>query len=163
MGKQRRERLKYRLMAKEKPGVVFATMAANARQALGQYGVELDMGSQGPVFRKWWESSFTKETPAAKLAPYWEELFMLVTAMDEFHAGRMIEVGDILASRLRMLTVGLTKGTWRAARHFLVYHTQDLSLVPEEMLEDTLRIEELENKLDKKLAAARAGGSRADR
>ena len=160
---RKRDRLKYRLLAKERPGVMFATMAANARQSLGQYGVELDMGSQGPVFRKWWESSFTKEVSASRLAPYWDELFMLVTAMDEFHAGRVIEVGDILASRLRMLTVGLEKNTWRAARHFLVYHTQDLSLIPEDMMDDVLRIEKLEAKREKDLAAARVSDAKAGR
>ena len=157
---KKRDRLKYRLLAKERPGVMFATMAANARQSLGQYGVELDMGAHGPVFRKWWESSFTKEVPASKIAPYWDELFMLVTAMDEFHAGRVVEVGDIIASRLRMLTVGLEKNTWRAARHFLVYHTQDLSLIPEDMMDDVLRIEKIEAKREKELAAARVGDSR---
>ena len=87
---KQRERLKYRLVAKEKPGVTFASMTANARQALGQYGVELDVGAHGPIFRRWWENSFVREQGRAKLAPYWDEMTLLTTALDEFHAGRMV-------------------------------------------------------------------------
>ena len=83
-----------------------------------------------------------------------------VTALDEFHAGRMMEVGDILASRLRMLTVGIEKGTWRAARHFLVYHTDPLALVSDEMMDDVLAIEDLEQKREKRIAAARGQAPR---
>ena len=154
---KRRERLKFKYMAKEKPGLVFASMTANSRQALGQYGAELDVGSHGPVYRRWWEGSFQKEHPRSKLEPYWDELTMLVTALDEFYAGRMIEVGDILASRLRMLTTGIEKGTWKAARHFLVYHTQDLSLIPEELMDEALKIEAAEARWEKRLAVARSG------
>jgi hypothetical protein len=143
------------LIAKEKPGVTFASMTANARQALGQYGVELDVGAQGPIFRKWWEASFTKDVPASRIDPHREELLMLITALDEYYSGRVVEVGDILASRLRMLTVGVKENTWRAARHFLVYHHEDMSLVPESMMDDVLRIEEIESRRAKKLAAGR--------
>ena len=83
-----------------------------------------------------------------------------MTALDEFHSGRMVEVGDILASRLRMLTVGLDKGTWRAARHFLVYHTDSLSLVSDEMMDEVLAIEDLEQRREKRIAAARGQAPR---
>ena len=153
-----RPRLKFRLIAKEKPGVTFASMAANSRQALGQYGVELDTGRQGPLFKKWYESSFLRNVQPAKVDPYRDELLLLTTALDEFYSGRMVEVGDILASRLRMLTVGIQKSTWKAAKHFLVYHHEDLSLVPEGMMDAALKIEELELKREKKLLAGRDNG-----
>ena len=79
-------------------------MVANSRQALGHFGVELDVGTHGPLFRKWWESSYTKDHSPATLKPYLEELQLLVTVLDEFYAGRMIEVGDILASGTRART-----------------------------------------------------------
>ena len=82
---------------------------------------------------------------------------MLVTALDEFHAGRVVEVGDILGSRLRMLTAGIEKGSFRPARHFLVYHTKDASLCSDSLMDEALRIEEKANKREKKLAVARGG------
>ena len=66
-----------------------------------------------------------------------------MTALGEFHAGRIIEVGDTLASRLRMLTVGLDKGTWGLAQRFLVYKSQDLSLVSDESMDEALKIDAL--------------------
>ena len=56
-----RERLKFKIVAKEKPGVTFASMTANARQALGQYGVELDVGSHGPIYRRWWDGGLSRK------------------------------------------------------------------------------------------------------
>ena len=84
-------------------------MTADVRTSLGQLGVDLDIGAHGPVFRKWWDTSFTRKIPAALLQPYKAELNMLVTALDEYHAGRVVEVGDILASRIRMLTAALSR------------------------------------------------------
>ena len=155
-----RERFKFRLIAKEKPGVTFATMVANSRQALGHFGVELDVGTHGPLFRKRWESSYTKDHSPATLKPYLEELQLLVTVLDEFYAGRMIEVGDILASRLRYLTAGIDKNCFKAARHFLVYHMEDTSLVSEAMMDQALRIEENDQRRQKRMATARGGGHR---
>ena len=145
-------------MAKEKPGVDFAQMTSNCRQALGQYGVELDVGSHGPIYKQWWDKSFTKENPCqkgSKFHTHWDELNLLVVALDEFYAGRMVEVGDILASRLRMLTMGIEKGTWRAARHLLVYEYKDVSLNPEELVDDVLKIEAAEIRQEKRLAVGR--------
>ena len=132
-------------------------MTANARLALGQIGIDLEVGAHGGVYRKWWDLSFTRQHTRQQLDPYWEELQLLITALDEFHAGRTIEVGDILASRLRMLTVGLDKGTWDIARRFLVYQNQDISLVPDEMMDEAMRIDNLEKKREKALAGARTG------
>ena len=151
----RRKRLKFILLAKEHPGVVFASMTANTRQVLGQMGIEADMGPQGPLYRKWWDTSFTRSHARKELEPFWDEFQLLITALDEFHAGRMMEVGDILASRLRMLTAGMEKGTWNLARRFLVYHQPDMSLVSDELMDEVLKVDALEKKREKALAAAR--------
>ena len=151
-----RRRLKFRLIAKEKPGVTFASVVANCRQALGQYGVELDVGTTGPIFRKWWESSFTKQHAGVKLQPYADEMLFLVTALDEFYAGRVVEIGDLLASRLRYFTSGIQKDCFQAARHFLVYHYEDMALVPEPLMDAVLKVEELEHSRQERIAKARS-------
>ena len=85
---------------------------------------------------------------------------MLITALDEFHAGRMIEVGDTLASRMRMLTAGIEKGTWNLARRFLVYHQADMSLISDELMDEALKIDSEEKKREKALAAPRGEAPR---
>ena len=85
---------------------------------------------------------------------------LLIAALDEFHAGRMVEVEDILASHLRYLSAGIEKSAWKVARTFLVYHTQYLSLTSDEMFEEALKIREHEIKLEKRLVAAKDGPAR---
>jgi hypothetical protein len=156
-----REEQKFRLVAKEHPGIYFASVTADARTALGQLGVDLDFGSHGPIYRKWWDHSFLKKVPASVLKPHAAELNMLVTAMDEYHAGRVVEVGDILASRLRMLTAALEKGgsegAFRLTRHFLVYHTRDLALCPDSLYDEAMKIESKAVQREKNLATAMSG------
>ena len=72
----------------------------------------------------------------------------------------MIEVGDILASRRRHLTAGIDKKCFKAARHFLVYHMEDTSLVSEAMMDQALRIEENDQRRQKRMATARGGSHR---
>ena len=134
---------------------MFATMTASTRQVLGQIGIEGDIAPTGPVFRKWFESHFLKEHAHSKLSPFLDELRMLITALDEFHAGRMVDVGDILASRLRMIATGVEKRAWGLARRFLVYHQQDMSLIPDELMDEAIKIDAEEKKRDRLLAAAR--------
>ena len=148
--------MKCLLLAKEHPGVVFASVTASTREVLGQIGLEGDLGPQGPLYRKWWDTHFTKEHSRAKLEPHWDEMQLLITALDEFHAGRMTEVGDILASRERMLTAGIERGTWNLAKRFLVYHQQDLSMVSDELMDEALKVDAAEKKREKALQAARA-------
>ena len=69
----------------------------------------------------------------------------------------MVEVGDILASRLRMLSTGIKENNFKVARHVLVYHAQDHSLVPEEVLDDAIRIEEIEHKRAQRLSKTQSG------
>ena len=113
---KRRKRLKFLLLAKEHSGVVFATMTARTREVMGQIGFESDLGPQGPLFTTWWDTGFTKTHARSKLEPHWDELQFSITLLDEFHAGRMLEVGDIVASRLRMMTAGIERDTWALAR-----------------------------------------------
>jgi len=145
---------------------MFASVTADIRGAMGQLGGDYDVGSNGPIYRKWWETSFTRQNTRQRLEPYWEELNLLVTAMDEFHAGRVVEVGGILASRLRMLTFGiernLTGKSWRMARHFLTYHTKDQSLCADSLVDEVLKIEEKAVRREKKLQLA-TGRSATDR
>ena len=66
---------------------------------------------------KWYESCLQRELPSGKLdqaRPAREEMDMLVSAMDELHGGRIVEVADILATRLR--TVVLRHGNWTLER-----------------------------------------------
>ena len=137
--------------------MMFASLTADLRGALGQLGTELDVGINAPLYQRWWENSFCRNHPAATIKPYYDELTMLVTALDEFHAGRMVEVGDILSSRLRMLTAGIEKGSFKLSRHFLVYHTRDLGLCSESMFDEAVRIEKRASKRDRELAALRGG------
>ena len=80
--------------------------------------------------------------------------------LDEFHAGRMLEVGDIIASRLRMITAGIERGTWALARRFLVYHQQDLTMVSDELMDEALKVDALEKKREKALQAAKSEAPR---
>ena len=71
-----------------------------------------------------------------------------------------MEVGDILASRLRMITAGVERGTWALARRFLVYHQQDLTMVSDELMDEALKVDALEKKREKVLQAARSDAPR---
>ena len=67
-------------------------MVASTREYLGQICMEADVGPRGPLFRKWWDTRFSKDYPRSKLDPYADELQLLITLLDEVHAGRMVEV-----------------------------------------------------------------------
>ena len=157
---KRRKRLKFMMMAREHPGVVFASMVASTRECLGQIGMETDVGPQSPLFRKWWDTRFSKDHARAKLEGHWDELQLLIAVLDEFHAGRMVEVGDILASRLRMIAAGVERGTWALARRFLVYDQKDLTMVSDELMDEALKVDALEKTREKVLQAARSDAPR---
>ena len=84
----------------------------------------------------------------------------MITLLDEFHAGRMLEVGDIIASRLRMMAAGIERGTWTLARRFLVYHQQDLTMVSDELMDEALKVDALEKKREKAFQAAKSDAPR---
>ena len=134
----------FRRLAREHPGVTFASVVADTRVQLGQKGFDHDVGATGPVFWKWWESVLPQKTSAAALSAVKAqgELLMLVTALDEFRQGRFLEVGDILASRARALAYyaeGADKGNkrWRIGREFLTDMEEPHSLKSNEMAQCT--------------------------
>ena len=57
---------------------------------------------------------------------------------------------------MRMLTTGIEKGSWRLARHFLVYHTKDSAISSEAMVDEALKIEERARKRERRMVAANA-------
>ena len=71
-----------------------------------------------------------------------------------------MEVGDILASRLRMLTAGIEKGAWQLARRFLVYHQPDMSLISDELMDEALKIDAEEKKRERAIATAKGETTR---
>ena len=62
------------------------------------------------MFRNLYDLCFTLRTDPRKVDPYRDELMCLITALDEFQAGRTLEMGDILASRARYLAAGIERG-----------------------------------------------------
>ena len=92
---------RFRRWARERPGFNFASHTSDVRQQLGQRGMDHDVGQRGPVFRKWFDSCLSPVVGAAKIGPRASELHLLVSVLDEFMQGRVMEVGDMLASRLR--------------------------------------------------------------
>ena len=72
---------------------------------------------------------------------------MLVSCLDEFRQGRMLEVADILASRARMLAYGLDKKNgaddkrrWAIATEFLTYTEEKHSLVSNATVDSACKI-----------------------
>ena len=60
---------------------------------------------------------------------------MLIIVLDEMVAGRFVEAADVLASRMRMLSVGIETNNWRSAQEFLVYRQRDPALVTADVLD----------------------------
>ena len=118
-----------------------------------------DVGARGPVYRKWYESCFMQKHGAAKLARHHDEATALITALDEFHSGRMLEVGDVLASRLRMLTFGTETGKWGVAREFLAYAPNEHSLVSDATVAQAIRLNKRSSKLASDLAKSSNHGA----
>ena len=96
----------------------------------------------------------------AQLEPYAEEAATLVQALDEFRAGRILEVGDVLATRLRMLAYGLEHNKWTVAKQFLSFALEDPSLVPTAAVKEALKLERAAQKQTKELALAGRGAGR---
>ena len=99
----------FRRTARERPGVNFASVVTDLRGQLGERGHDLGGGPTPAVFRNWYDYCFTLRTDARKVDPYRAELLCIITALDEFQAGRTLEMGDILASRARYLAAGIER------------------------------------------------------
>ena len=122
--------------------------------------MDADVGLHGPVFKKWHDSCLVPSIPHARMAPHAEEAATLVQALDDFRAGRLLELGDVLATRLRMLAYGLEHRQWDVARQFLSFAMEDPSLVPEAAVREALKMERASQKQAKELAAAGRGSAR---
>ena len=116
--------------------------------------MDSDVGTHGPVFKKWHDSCFVPTVPPARYAPHAEETATLVQALDDYRAGRLLEVGDVLASRLRMLAYGIEHDKWTVAKQFLSFAMEDTSLVPTAAVREALKLERAAQKQAKDLAAA---------
>ena len=59
-----------------------------------------------------------------------------------------------------MLTAGIERGTWTLARRFLVGRQQDFTMVPDELMDEALKVDAAEKKREKALLAARSDAPR---
>ena len=84
----------------------------------------------------------------------YDEIFMLVTALEWVLNGRILEVADILSSRLRCLAFGIETGKIDVAVQFLSYARQDQQLVNNQMVSVALDLHKAELKRAKALASA---------
>ena len=124
----------FREAARSHPGVIFANAVAQARQAIAQVNHELQPSRTGPVIRSWMDIAF-KPKHGSKIGAHGDELEMLTIVLDEIIAGRYVEAADVLASRLRMLSVGIGEGKWRTAEELLVYRPPTQSLLAPTMMD----------------------------
>ena len=124
----------FRKAAKSQPGLIFATAIAEARAGVQQLNHELQPTRTGPVFESWMKHCFHPRV-GAKANPQRDELEMLTVVLDEVINGRFVEAADVLASRMRYLTVGADTGNWTSARELLVYKPPHNSLITDNMLD----------------------------
>ena len=128
----------FRKAAKRHPGVLFADAVAKSRQGVSQLNHELQTSRTGPVFGSWFDHCFRRKN-AARLAacsrPATEEFEMLIIALDEIVAGRFVECADVIASRMRQLSVGIESGNWKTAEEFLVYRARNPALVSPDVMD----------------------------
>ena len=150
----------FRELGREQPGVLFASITSDYRAQLGSRGMDQDVGPQGPVFRKWHDSCLLPRVPHNRPKAKAEEILTLVTALDDYRAGRLLEVGDILATRLRMLVYGVENDNWGVAEQFLSYPMEESSLVPSASVKEALKLERAAAKHAKDMAAAGRNTSR---
>ena len=149
----------FRQLGREHPGVTFASVVADCRSELGQRGLDLDIGPQGPVFYKWFETCLFNHASAADATANRAELLMLVTALDEFRQGRMLEVADILSSRCRQLAYSIdrrngedAKRRQKVAKEFLTYAEETHCLVSNATVDAAIKIVERKDRREKKVS-----------
>ena len=149
---------RFRVIAQEQPGILFASVCSDFRSRLGRKGLDVEVGPQGPMFLKWYESCLQREVAPAKLEagrPIREEMELLVTALDELHGGRVTEVADILATRIRMLAFGVETGLWNVAEQFLGYSVKENSLIDDATVSQALKLEKEQRRREADLEAVR--------
>ena len=129
---------------------------------LGSIGAEGDVARSGPVFKKWYESYYLPRNPGSRIpARDRDEFRCIVTCLDALAARRLLELGDYMSSRLRMLSVGCETGHWRIAKEFLSYETRDEPLVKPAMMDVAVELAAKRNKRERDIARVGAGGAGA--
>ena len=78
----------------------------------------------------------------------------MITALDDYQAGRILELRDTLATRLRMLAYGIEHDNWSVAQQFLSFPMEGTSLVPTATVKLALKLERAVAKQAKDMAAA---------
>ena len=129
-----RDEQPFRKAAKNRPGLIFATAIAEARAGVQQLNHELQASRSGPVFESFMKHCFYPKV-GGKVSSHRDELEMLTIVLDEVIAGRFVEAADILASRMRYLTVGVDSNNWASARELLVYRPLHNALITDSMLD----------------------------
>ena len=149
---------RFRVIAQEQPGVLFASACSDFRSRLGRRGLDGEVGPSGQMFFKWYESCLLREVTPGKLQtgrPIREEMELLVSALDELHAGRVTEAADILATRLRMIAFGVETGLWNVGEQFLSYSLKENALLDDATVNQALKLEKEQRKREADLEAVR--------
>ena len=150
----------FRMAAKKQPGCILAVAISDSREVLGQVNASGDVSSTGPIFRRWYESYMVPRVGSKLQKRNADELRLLTFALDELMAGRICEVGDLLASRLRMLNVGTETGRWKVAKQFLSYRVKEGSMTQNQMMDVAVKLADKEMKREKALLRVSGGASR---
>ena len=145
---------RFRTLARESPGVLFATLVAEYRGQLGQYGYDMDVGPLGPVFRKWSETVFPQHGRfnRPRFEAVQDEFENLIIALDELRCGRILEVADILSQRLRQLCLLIETNNKFVAGQLLPYQKRQYASLSNEAFDAAVEMAEKEAKRAKKLA-----------
>ena len=149
----------FRQAAKHHPGVIFADAVAKSRQGVHQVNHELQVSRDGPVFRSWLDTCFRPRC-GSRIGSHKDELEVLIIVLDEIMAGRFVEAADVLASRMRMLSVGIETNNWRSAQDFLVYRQRDPALVTADVLDVAHAAAEKTEKRRQRAARVNSGAGR---
>ena len=145
---------KFRRVARQKPGCLFGSIIAIHRNALGQKGFDADIGPRGPVFHNWMDKCFRHDHPRSKIGERnWDELQMLIIALDEIINGRVLEGLDVLTSRLRCLAFQVETGKKEVSEEFLCYAREETSLVSNQLVSAAVELHKEGQKRQKMLAS----------
>ena len=147
-----RDKHVFRVLAREKPGYIFFKNAADARAALGQRHMDLDVSNRGGIHRRWFDGYFEPKNRQKIHTRQAELIDLLVTSLDHLVAGRCLEAADTLAAQLRSVVYGIETGEWRIGKEMLAFKKPDHSLVDNEWIEAAVKEADKAAKRQKKIA-----------
>ena len=78
-----------------------------------------------------------------------------MVALDDLMAGRVIEVADVLASRLRQLSLGIKTVNWESSQNVVVYRGREPALIVSNTL-DVAHTAKRQKRAQKALAVNKA-------